>query len=210
MLLRVLCFCILNVYIYGNFGDSVFKYSGSRYTIVNAVHNNFETRRDAREFCESHGELLVSLTTADEAAAVNDFMSTHYPNMNFVVGLSREAGLDRDVDSNWIWETGEHLDSDVIKWHTNRPEINNTESAGCRMDDGYLKDSTYHDKLWSSYLICKRVTSEFYIVGDKKVHSEMPVYLRCAIRCLRDYGCNGFYVDDTVCHIEMEKVNKHH
>ncbi|XP_071964182.1 uncharacterized protein [Antedon mediterranea] len=214
-----LCFCILYAHFYGKGalaiygipGISEFMYGGSRYTLVETVQNNvIITRRDAREFCESHGELLVSLTTADEAAAVKDFMSTHYPGDSIVIGLSREAGLDRYVDSNWLWETGEPLDTDVVEWGGSggsQPSVANIDPAAVRLK-GTMKDRAYDLALYSPYFMCERAISGFYIVGEEKLGVQnMTLYLRCAIRCRREYFCNGFYVDDAGCQIEMGKVN---
>ncbi|XP_071965316.1 uncharacterized protein [Antedon mediterranea] len=208
-MLQGLCFCILLTHIYGK-GVSEFMYGGSRYTVVDTVQNNVVKRRDAREFCESYGELLVSLTTADEAAAVNDFMSTHYPDDTFVIGLSREAGLDRYVDFNWLWETGEHLDTDVVEWEGSAPNVGSIYSAAVRLR-GKMRDRRVVRGLLSPYIICERAISGFYIVGEEKVGVQnMALYLRCAIRCRREYFCNGFYVDDAGCQIEMGKVNIQH
>ncbi|XP_033114268.1 uncharacterized protein LOC117114689 [Anneissia japonica] len=162
-------------------------------------------QHDKNIACESSRGYLASLTTAEELNAVLDYMVKKYNYGKYVIGLSRQAGLNRSVDENWKWETGEVFNSSYIPWVPSQPNENSKNSAGIRIDitSGKILDHPPTTYFGAKGYICEYDHLYFQSVKNRGVTMDALV-MRCALRCQRHAECQGFHIDDAGCQIEEE------
>ncbi|XP_033105326.1 uncharacterized protein LOC117107699 [Anneissia japonica] len=184
-----------------------FQYKWSEYNV--GLLGKKEIWSDLKKICESSGGYLASFTTVDEVVAVLDYIKnrTNYPDGKYEIGLSRQAGLPRNVDANWKWETGEEFRSS-IQWAVLEPTLSRSKKCGARIDisTGLLFDIPATDinpNVQSKGYICEYDSLYFQSVKNRGVTRDAS-YMRCALRCLRQTECQGFHVNDAGCQIEKE------
>ena len=96
------------------------SYNGNRYV----YYSTPVTWYTARQFCEEQGGHLVTVTTADENAVVQNLAG----NGNAWMGGTDQGG------QPWRWVTGEPF-NDIGKWGTNEP---NNDSSNDEGEENYL------------------------------------------------------------------------
>ncbi|XP_033120969.1 uncharacterized protein LOC117120070 [Anneissia japonica] len=163
-----------------------FQYKCSEYNV--GLIEQKEIWSDLKKICESSGGYLASFTTVDEFDAVLDYIRNNYPDGMYEIGLSRQAGLDRNVDANWKWETGEEFRSS-IQWGGSDPDLSSSKQCGARieMTTGLLWDIPATNKnpnAKSEGYICEYDSLYFQSVKNRGVTMDAS-YMRCALRCLR-------------------------
>ncbi|XP_071953204.1 macrophage mannose receptor 1-like [Antedon mediterranea] len=156
------------------------NYKWSRYTVKMLHDQRAMTWFDAKTDCVHSDGYLLSFLTDDELTTVLDYVNTVYGKGVYAIGLSRQAGLDNDVDTNWKWETGQDFDSSIIPWSPLDPYNSVTSKTGVRIDttdialkeidaettlnsnsDGYIceyRDGEL-DYRWSRYIVTKSATT---------------------------------------------------
>ncbi|XP_033113489.1 perlucin-like protein [Anneissia japonica] len=194
-------FCVAFIVMCGRFGYSNLhcqKYSSERFK-----GDEKQTWLDYKHVCEASGGYLASITTADELAAVLEYMRKHYAGVKYAIGLSRQAGLEPNEDANWKWETGEEFDSSIIPWSKFEPSAVDSEHCGVRLN---IINGQIYDKpadLKTTGYICEFDCLYFQSVEPRRVTMDVS-HVRCALRCLRQKACHGFHIDDAGCQIEGE------
>ncbi|XP_033124933.1 uncharacterized protein LOC117123191, partial [Anneissia japonica] len=107
-----------------------FHYRRSKYTVY--LLEEKEIWLNLKQICESSGGYLASFTTVDELKSVLEYVRMNYPDGLYEIGLSRQAGLDRNVDANWKWETGEGFNYS-IPWGNSQPDLSNYDHCAVRI-----------------------------------------------------------------------------
>ncbi|XP_033112361.1 uncharacterized protein LOC117113185 [Anneissia japonica] len=191
-------------YIYVAFSLICGELGESKYTA--RVGDERHTWLNLKHTCESSSGYLASITTADELAAVLEYMND-FPVGFYAIGLSLQAGYDRHVDGNWKWETGEAFDSSIITWGPSQPDGGTSKFLGVRVkiDDGYkgLYDLTATTRIIDRYICEFDLPIYFQSVENRGVTRPMDAsYMRCAMRCRRQTECQGFHIDDAGCQLE--------
>ncbi|XP_033111489.1 uncharacterized protein LOC117112511 [Anneissia japonica] len=182
-----------------------FQYKWSEYNV--GLLEQKEIWSDLKKICASSSGYLASFTTVDEFDAVLDYIRNNYPGGMYVIGLSRQADLDRNVDANWKWETGEEFHSS-IQWGGRDPDLNSSTQCATRIATitGLLFDipaTTLNPAFRSKGYICEYNSLYFQSLKNRGVTMDAS-YMRCALRCLRQTECQGFHVNDAGCQIEKE------
>ena len=111
--------------------DGAFTWDSHSY----AVFDNCTSWEEAKEYCESSGGHLATITSNDENAAIHSFMKqSGYESAYFGLSDSIEEG-------NWSWVTGESVA--FINWHSGEP---NGESS---TEDYAMFYYKYSDGTWN-------------------------------------------------------------
>ncbi|XP_033125232.1 uncharacterized protein LOC117123437 [Anneissia japonica] len=170
---------------------------------------------EVSSICKSSGGQLVSFNTADESAALLDFLTKNCPSGLYVIGLSRKSGLRRDISANWIWETGEAYQGE-IPWNIqvlSDPNEPNAVRSGVRIniEDGKFRDCNVHGDLKTWYrtygYICEKhvsPNSTYFqttqqLIGCRhhdSIGTMSAQCFRCALKCFKDDECLAFKYDD--------------
>ncbi|XP_071959393.1 uncharacterized protein [Antedon mediterranea] len=125
---------LVSLYILCIFGCNVqFNYKSSTYTVITTKPDTLLPWVNISKICKSSGGFLASLTSVNETEAVVEFVTEQCSGVGiYMIGLSRQSGLERNISENWIWETGEVFTGD-ISWSTNDPNIPNLIFSGVRI-----------------------------------------------------------------------------
>ncbi|XP_071953260.1 uncharacterized protein [Antedon mediterranea] len=186
---------------------SHFQYMWSEYTVNILYGNDQQTWLDVKVNCETSGGYLACLTSTDELDAVIEYVNINHPTENYAIGLSREAGLNKKVNENWKWETGEVFDGS-IQWLDHRssstaPIFGKGQQCGVAIS---ISERAIRDIKTSTRLINGQTVGYICERGVRKTrglyrfhnHSRISMdvgYLRCALQCLKLEACHGFYLD---------------
>ncbi|XP_071956899.1 uncharacterized protein [Antedon mediterranea] len=125
-----------------------FYYQSSQYTAFRVEYYEGINVTDAKYECGLSSGKLASLTIVEEVEFVSQYLDNNCPNIQpgdsqYVIGLSREAGLIQSNDQNWKWDSGEAFDSSVMEWGLNQPNSGNNYDAYVRF---YPRSSIMYDK----------------------------------------------------------------
>ncbi|XP_071961554.1 uncharacterized protein [Antedon mediterranea] len=196
---------------------SYFQYKSSVYKVNRFTNSSStETWHDLKDICKASGGYLMCITTSDELQFVVDRLNkSSCSGYRFGIGLSRQAGLRRDVDANWKCEgDSTTLDTKITPWANENPSRSDGDDAGIRImsDTGYLRDikvigpfSDRNDGYICEYdLVGLFVTS---LPGDVTAGVKMSP-IRCALQCFRKNDCQRFHVDTAAgCQLRTNEIN---
>ena len=110
--------------------DDAAEFNGHYYYL----YQQSKSWKDAQAFCESKGGHLVTITSAEEQAFLEEYLEG-FKDGDYVIGLHR------DLDEFQTWVTGEPVS--YTNWGTNEPDNLGGQSVGV-MTNGERKGSGYH------------------------------------------------------------------
>ncbi len=110
--------------------DDAAEFNGHYYYL----YQQSKSWKDAQAFCESKGGHLVTITSAEEQAFLEEYLEG-FKDGDYMIGLHR------DLDEFQTWVTGEPVS--YTNWGTNEPDNLGGQSVGV-MTNGERKGSGYH------------------------------------------------------------------
>ena len=112
---------MLETNIYGDYEESdiptdAVEFDGHHYYVYNL--DTVTTWEEAKEYCESQGGYLATITSQEE----DEFVYAYLRN-NFEYESAYFSFTDRDEEGTWVWDNGEV--SSYTNWHSGEPNSEN-------------------------------------------------------------------------------------
>ncbi|MDO5422130.1 MAG: C-type lectin domain-containing protein [Eubacteriales bacterium] len=94
------------------------EWNGHKYAMYYGNEEGLATWQEARDFCESLGGHLATITSAAENSAIYNFVNNYWKEEMLFFGFS-----DWQEEGVWVWENGE--ESDYTNWASGEPNDQN-------------------------------------------------------------------------------------
>lgn len=92
--------------------------------------------KEAKEYCESQGGYLATITSKEEDEFVFSYLQNNFEYESAYLGLT-----DRDEEGTWIWDNGEEVS--YMNWHSGEPNGENSN------EDFAMYYYKYSDGSWN-------------------------------------------------------------
>lgn len=125
--------------IYGDYEESdipadAVEFDGHYYYVYNL--DTVTTWEEAKEYCESQGGYLATITSREEDQFVYNYLRNNFDYESAYFGLT-----DRDKEGTWLWDNGEV--SSYTNWHSGEPNSENPN------EDFAMYYYKYSDGTWN-------------------------------------------------------------
>lgn len=119
-------------------------FNGHRYYVYN--RDNITTWEEAKQYCESKGGYLATITSQEENAYVYSYLRDNFDYESAYFGFT-----DEEEDGNWEWENNEEVS--YTNWHPGEPNGQDENEKHAmyyyKYLDGSWNDGNFEDDAWN-------------------------------------------------------------
>lgn len=119
-------------------------FNGHRYYVYN--RDNITTWEEAKQYCESKGGYLATITSQEENAYVYSYLRDNFDYESAYLGFT-----DEEEDGNWEWENNEEIS--YTNWHPGEPNGQDENEKHAmyyyKYLDGSWNDGNFEDDAWN-------------------------------------------------------------
>ena len=135
---------ITDLELFERHGKPVGTFNGHRYYVYN--RDNITTWEEAKQYCESKGGYLATITSQEENAYVYSYLRDNFDYESAYFGFT-----DEEEDGNWEWENNEEVS--YTNWHPGEPNGQDENEKHAmyyyKYLDGSWNDGNFEDDAWN-------------------------------------------------------------